>query len=778
MKSTSLIKTTNQNIKNLLPADHAKILAENTVCFILGIFISKGIAFDAYAPFGSAFLAAVPYNNMLFSFLGVIFGYILPNKINIGIRYISTAVAICAIRWTLNDLTKVKNSKLFAPILSFVTIITTGFAINIYNISDFNEVILYLSEALLSGGAAYFFSETTNIFSKRNRTIYHTSFVSICITAFIVILSLLTVNLGYISIGKVLAILVIMFCAKYLGIVGGSIVGTIAGVLLGLAFKEPTYIMGAYAFGGLIAGFVSCFGKIACCLAFLASNMIISTQTYDPIIIISSIYEVFVASLIFLFLRDDIGAKFASFFSTQLNSCEQEQSFKNAITIYLDSASRALINISNTINSVAENLTKINTNKSRDIYSAAVDKVCNNCGLRSFCFDSKTADTLSSFSKINEILCKNGKITANDLPSNFAQRCIRSAELTSSINLLYAEMFKREVAESRVSQVRDFVSEQFCDVGLLLSDIIAGIKNYGTFDPKLAQKITAKLKNLGFAPFYVCCRYDECGRLSIEIEVVDTLDKSNLEKINLSKKLSRICQKRLDSPTVTSTFNACKIQFVEKPAFNVHIGIAQHICKNGVLCGDNYTYFNDGSGHMVVILSDGMGTGGRAAIEGAMACRIMEDLIKAGITLPIAVKITNSVLLIKSEDEFLSTLDVLCVNLFTGNIKLLKAGAPLTLIKKGENVIRHMPNSLPIGILKDINISEHTDALAANDKVLMVSDGAISKSDEWLNDALKNWDNQDPQQIADSIVKKILKNTSDKFDDDITVIAISLSELP
>lgn len=778
MKSTGLIESTSQNIKNLLPADHAKILAENTVCFILGMFISKGVAFGAYAPFGSSFLAAVPYNNIFFSFLGVIIGYILPSEVQFGIRYVSTAIAIYAIRWTLNDLPKVKNSKLFAPILSFATIIITGFAINIFSISDFNEVMMYLSEAILSGSAAYFFSETTKIFSERNRTMDHADFVCICMTAFMLILSLLTVNLWYISIGKVLAILAIMFCAKYLGIVGGSIAGTTAGVLLGLAFKETSYVMGAYAFGGLISGFVACFGKMACCLAFLTSSLIVSNQTYDPTIIISSIYEVLAASLIFLFLRDDIGAKFTNFFAPQLNRYEQEQSFKNAVAMRINSASRALINISSTINSVAENLNKINFSKNSDIYSAAVHKVCSNCGLQCFCFDFKTADTLSSFSKINEILCENGKITANDLPSSFAQRCSRAGELTSSINLLYDEMAKKKVAESRVSQVCNFVSEQFCDVGLLLSDIVAGVKNYGTFDPKLAQKITTKLKALGFTPLDVCCRYDEYSRISIEIEITGTIDKGKLEKMNLAKKLSRICQKKLEPPTVTSTFNACKIQLVEKPAFNVNVGISQHICKNGVLCGDNYTYFNDGTGRMVIILSDGMGTGGRAAIEGAMACRIMEDLIKAGINLSTAAKITNSVLLIKSEDEFLSTLDIICVDLFTGTTKLLKAGAPLTLIKKGEKVIRHAPNSLPIGILKDVNISECTDILAANDKILMVSDGAVSKSDDWLEDTLKSWDNQTPQQIADSIAKKILKNTLDEFDDDITVIAISLSELP
>lgn len=96
---------------------------------------------------------------MLFSLVGTIIGYILPSEINIGMRYISAAIAVCAIRWTLNDLSKLKENKLYAPIISFSTIIATGLAINISDISDLNEAAMYITEALLAAGAAYFFAK-------------------------------------------------------------------------------------------------------------------------------------------------------------------------------------------------------------------------------------------------------------------------------------------------------------------------------------------------------------------------------------------------------------------------------------------------------------------------------------------------------------------------------------------------------------------------------------------------------------------------------------------
>ena len=400
MKNTYIITTAEKNIKSLISEEQSKLIATNILHFILGIFVSKGIAFGVYAPFGTAFLSAVPYKNMLFSLVGTIIGYILPSEINIGMRYISAAIAVCAIRWTLNDLSKLKENKLYAPIISFSTIIATGLAINISDISDLNEAAMYITEALLAAGAAYFFRESINIFLKKGTKIKQSELVCLCMTVFIVILSLLSVRIGNISIGKVLASLVIIFCSRNLGVAGGSISGITAGVIFGLAFKEPTHIMGAYAFGGLISGLMSPFGKISCCLSFLAANMIISVQTGSPTVVISEIYEIITASLIFIFLRDDIGDKFVEIFSSPINY-DRHEGLKDTVAMRLDFTSKTLMNIGKSIDVVSEKLAQIRKNKKSNICLNSIDKVCNNCGLKTFCFDTKNSDTLESFLQIN-----------------------------------------------------------------------------------------------------------------------------------------------------------------------------------------------------------------------------------------------------------------------------------------------------------------------------------------------------------------------------------------
>ena len=59
-----------------------------------------------------------------------------------------------------------------------------------------------------------------------------------------------------------------------------------------------------------------------------------------------------------------------------------------------------------------------------------------------------------------------------------------------------------------------------------------------------------------------------------------------------------------------------------------------------------------------MILSDGMGTGPRAALDSAMASGLMARLVKAGFGFQSALRLVNSSLLLKSRDESLATLDI------------------------------------------------------------------------------------------------------------------------
>ncbi len=62
-----------------------------------------------YAPFGVVMVSAVPYGNLWFAAAGAVLGYLFSPLLSIPARYIAAVLAVAAIRWTLNDLDRLKN---------------------------------------------------------------------------------------------------------------------------------------------------------------------------------------------------------------------------------------------------------------------------------------------------------------------------------------------------------------------------------------------------------------------------------------------------------------------------------------------------------------------------------------------------------------------------------------------------------------------------------------------------------------------------------------------
>ncbi len=185
-------------------------------------------------------------------------------------------------------------------------------------------------------------------------------------------------------------------------------------------------------------------------------------------------------------------------------------------------------------------------------------------------------------------------------------------------------------------------------------------------------------------------------------------------------------------------------------------------------------YFTDGSGRMDVILSDGMGTGGRAAVDGGMAASIMEKLIKAGLGFECSLKVVNSALLVKSGDESLATLDVLSVDLYSGRTLFMKAGAALSIIRKqGEIYLVDTP-SLPAGILPEVSFTCTEDDLSEGDIIVMVSDGAVASGTEWIERMIASWEDESMEDLCCRIVDEASSRRKDGHDDDITAIAMRL----
>ena len=157
-----------------------------------------------------------------------------------------------------------------------------------------------------------------------------------------------------------------------------------------------------------------------------------------------------------------------------------------------------------------------------------------------------------------------------------------------------------------------------------------------------------------------------------------------------------------------------------------------------------------------------------------MAVSVMGRLLRSGLSPDSSLQIVNSALMVKSEDESLSTVDLAGVDLYTGGVTLSKAGAPLTYIKRGGRLTaREMP-SLPAGILNNIKFSTESINLKAGDMIVMVSDGVLTGDERWLERLIKTWNEGSAQDLAQAVVQEAIRRRAEMKDDDITAVAIRL----
>lgn len=208
--------------------------------------------------------------------------------------------------------------------------------------------------------------------------------------------------------------------------------------------------------------------------------------------------------------------------------------------------------------------------------------------------------------------------------------------------------------------------------------------------------------------------------------------------------------------------------------YGVQVGVSGYAKAEGV-SGDSYLCTEFHQGQYMVVLSDGMGKGKKAAEESTLTVNTLHYLMKAGFDAELALKIINSILLVKSTEEIFSTVDLGLLNLYTGRMKLFKIGGAATFVKRGDQVEMIKVSSLPMGIIDQIPIESLEVTLHKGDQVILVSDG-ITEADRgelglhWLKETIAGIKSTDPQTAADLIINKAVERCGIRERDDMTVI--------
>ncbi len=750
----------------------AKNLMMHGLYFLCGMVICRGTLMGELAPFGASYTASVPKKHMLWAIAGTALGYIILTPSN-SFRYLAVVGAIGCMRWMLSDIKKISQSRLFACLLAFITVLVTGLVLSFAQ-SSTTAVTYTVIEACLAGAAAFFLKLSTDMYySKRTlKSFSQQEMASLVMTGCILILSLGSVTVQNVSLGRIAAVLIILICARYGYVTGGSISAIATGSIFSLSSSAMTFLCGAYAFGGLMAGLFAGVGKAACAFAFTLCSTIMTFTCGDSKVIVSLFIETLIACGVFMLLPKQLG-NFVSAVFLPGESSKGSEALKHNVVMRLDFASKAMEGVSDCVNKVSDKLKKLYSPTMDWVYENVRCDVCEKCGLKVYCWEKQKGVTKDDFSRLTHVLKNEGRVSADAIDVIFTKKCCKQGEIAESINYNYREYLSCQEAQRRVTGVRSVVAGQFSGLSTILKDMSKEFDSYITYDTDSSQRVEEFLQYSGLEVKECSCVLDKNGRMTAEIQLAQNW-KDKIRPAVLTHEISKCCGRRFDSPCITKLGDTVRIVFSEIPYYDVQVGSAQHICNNGKLCGDSLNYFSNGFGSMVALISDGMGTGGRAAVDGNMAVSVMTRLCKAGLSYDCALQVVNSALMVKSEDESLATLDIADINLFTGRVNLFKAGAPLTYIKKNGSVIKKQSQSLPVGILTDVRFSYDSIGLSAGDWIVMITDGALFTDDMWLVSLIKSWEEGDPETLASKIVAESANRRSKEHDDDITALVIKI----
>lgn len=745
-----------------------KKIGESIVFAVLGVLISRVCLIDRLAPFGAAYVAALPSGGMSSGLLGVITGILLPGSVENRLRYIACALAAAGIKWALAELRAISRHPAFAPCAALAGVLLTGVTVSasVGSVSLY-DLTVYSAEALIAAGSTFFFAEALECLPKLGGG-YLTGREqgSLIVTAVVASIPLCRITLAGISPAAVLLLVCIMAVGHERGSQGGAIAGISVGVAIAAATENYAFA-GTCAAAGLVCGAFSMVGKIACAAAFSIACSIASLASDN--INIYFLIEVLLASIIFPLIR---GGFYEKLFSVFRRREPPETLPSNDIPERLNMAADALSGISETMDELGQKLGRINEPDAEAVCRRAASEICDGCSIKNYCWEEKSERTKAALDRACEILKEGGTLTRANAPKTLTENCAKADELIGRLNMLFAEFSARRIAKRRTAQVRSVLAEQLGGMGSMLYELADETSALESLDSSLTDQVSKALTDAGYRADSIRCSGSD-GAVKISAVIVDR-DRSCVPRKLLGDVIGERIGIELSEPTVTACDKGYTIKMCETAPFELMCGAAQHSCRGERLCGDSYDIFTtDSSSYMLI--SDGMGSGGRAAVDSAMTCALLSRLLRAGFTCENALRIVNSALLVKSDDESLSTADCFSLDLFSGKASFVKAGSARSFIKHENRIVEIEPHSLPLGILRGADTSMETVSLDAGDVVVMVSDGADDGDCEWLTEELMQFEGE-PSALAKNLLSLACARRSGGHDDDITVLAAIVSD--
>lgn len=656
-----------------------------------------------------------------------------------------------------------KNRRLILSVTVFALHFLCSVGVMLAELPNMADFILIICTSLLCAASVTFYSGTADCIRNRRSPYMLDNHSLVCIVASLCTLLLGSSELSLMGFrpARFFGCFVILTAAYLFSRSGGSIAGIAAGGCIAVSGTGVALSI-CYGICGLLSGIFSKQGQIVCALVFTLTSGIAALLdgSREGLCVFA---EAALAAFIFAVIPK---AKLSRIRSNILNPKAQRIDFEfGCAGERLMEAAKAVGSVSECVANVSKGIEALSPASDVMVCMRVRERVCSQCRLKdTFCPEE------GDFAAVLEKLAAGDEIGAEDFSADFNMKCPCVPRLADSFNRIYATRNAVNALQANSARNRALACGQFDWTATLLRELSEDLSKGAQVlfgKEKCAARV---LSEFGFTVIKTSCIQPLSGALRLTCTVEEIPPSTSLSQLTAA--LSKELEVMLNPPKIKILSEGKELIFLRKELYKIRIGSAAASCGNQKLCGDYFECFQTDS-KAYIILSDGMGTGGRAAIDSTMTVELFSRLIRAGVSLDSALSITNSALSVKSDDESLSTLDVAEIDLFDGNTVIYKAGAAPSFYTNQGRIRTVEISSTPLGILSKVKFNKYSLKLHGGDALVMVSDGILGCGNSWLKDEIKAFGKKDASGFSQDIVDSARRRCGERFDDMTVITAVA-----
>lgn len=689
-------------------AEHKKEMPMLLKIFLalLSGYLAAGTSIGNGVPLCTAITAVLPVFGGVSVFAGAMASFLISGDL---FPYITEIISMPAVIFSRTAVTVISGKRISsagAAALSCSAYIICGIIASFFCEISAALVAAIFFRGAISGCAAYFFTKA----SAGGFRVNASGSLSVAVVYSFLICMLCGINIGIVNPGRIFGLFITAAAAYRYGLSYGSIVGGLSVFSFGMVSPSMAATSAIAVCSGLAAGIVSKKGRLFSAAAFIGTALAGSLVYGMPSDAMKLVPDAVFAAIIFCVIPD-------AFLRRSLSS--EQLAPSSAVKLYgnrLRFAASAVSDVKSSFSRAADIFD--GRKQENDIASEVCDKVCSLCRSSTFCGESEEHRIRTYLQPAEDILEKKGYITENELHKGL-EGCTQKNMIAEAFNDLYRLSVLEKRSGSITECMREITLEQLSGTEDMLNYFGRNSEQFPGFDETLSDYVREALSDFGAISPSAAVFSDNEGHVYVEC-FYEGLLKVKLEAA--AEKIGSICDRDFGNPEVISFNRITRLCFCELPVFEAETG---RMTINGreKTSGDTDHFFRDGFGNVYLLISDGMGSGVKAAVESCMTVSLMTRIIRAGLGVNAAIRLINLLLLTKSADESFATVDLMKLNLFSGKAEIIKLGAAQTFIRSNGTVKTVESWSTPVGIVSSVEVSKRNIQLSDGDEIVMITDG-------------------------------------------------------